>query len=117
MAMKRMFSSIDTYIYTMLAAFGGRLMLLAQEVRLGNQKAIRLAVITVELPIALGMGMIGAGVSSFFGLGEAESYAVVAAMSYLGPQGLEEIVREIFNRYPIRKRRSGKNDSGQGGDE
>ncbi len=51
-----------------------------------------------ELPIAVCMGYIGAGVAEIMGLSGSPQLAVVAAASYLGPDGVEAIVTRILDR-------------------
>jgi hypothetical protein len=47
-----------------------------------------------ELPIAVGMGWIGAGIAEFFNLQGFTAYAVMISAGYIGPR----MVDEVFDR-------------------
>jgi len=81
----------------LIAAFVGRAMYHAQEVKAGRRKPLAW-VLLWEIPTILGMGFIGEGIASYAGLGPQATIAVVAIASYYGPAGTQAIVERVFFR-------------------
>lgn len=80
---------------TLFGAFTGRLMWHAGEVRQGKRRFFGREILW-EVPVAIGMAMIGEGVSSYFNLGQPMSTGVVAVLAYLGPRGAETLLVNWF---------------------
>lgn len=82
-------------VTTLAAAVVGRLMFHSAEVRAKRRKFVGPELIW-ELPVAIGMAVIGEAVSGYFGLSAPVSTGVVAALAYLGPRGAEVTMMRIF---------------------
>lgn len=54
-----------------------------------------------ELPLALGMGWIGLGVSEYLGLATNATYAMTISVSYTGPRLLDLLLLHIARRNRI----------------
>ena len=83
------------------AAWGvaGRLMWVAQEVKAGKRKLISWTLLLWELPIAICMSRVGAGVADYMNWGDAKRDAVVVVVAYLGPRIIEqtwEVVKGVL---------------------
>lgn len=71
---------------TLIAAFTGRAMYHAGEVR-AKRRPIWSRDLIWELPTAIGMALIGNAVSEYMGLSDEVGVGVIAVLSYLGPRG------------------------------
>jgi hypothetical protein len=91
-ALQSMFGGATT---TIIGATIGRLMWHTSEVKRKNRRFISLDLIW-ELPVAFGMGIFGEGASSYFDLDQTSSLAVIAALAYLGPRGIEVMLCRWF---------------------
>ncbi|MBD9372126.1 phage holin family protein [Rhizobium sp. ARZ01] len=80
---------------TLIGAFIGRIMWHAQEVKKARRKFLGRELIW-ELPIAVGMALIGEGLASWFQFGQPVSTGLVAALAYLGPRGAEVLFMKWF---------------------
>ncbi len=69
-----------------LSAMTGRLMWHAGEVRAKRRPILSLTLIW-ELPMAVGMALIGEGLGAYLGLGREVTVGLIAVLSYLGPRG------------------------------
>ena len=68
----------------------GRLIALASSARRPNGWAL-----LWEIPLAIGMGVVGKGVADGMGLEGFKHYAVVIAVSYAGPRYLDLVLSRI----------------------
>jgi hypothetical protein len=84
-------------VTTIIGAFAGRLMWHSGEVKLGKRNFIGKELLW-EIPVAVGMAIIGEAVSSYFGLEQPVSTGVVAVLAYLGPRGAEATFEAWISR-------------------
>ncbi|WP_444452579.1 phage holin family protein [Rhodobacter capsulatus] len=82
-------------ITTLAAALAGRLMWHSTEVRARRRRFFGRELLW-ELPVAIGMAIIGEAVAAYFGLSRTVTTGVIASLSYLGPRGAEALLRQIF---------------------
>lgn len=80
---------------TLIGAFIGRIMWHAQEVKKARRKFLGRELIW-ELPIAVGMALIGEGLASWMQFGQPVSTGLIAALAYLGPRGAEVLFMKWF---------------------
>ena len=90
------------------AAWGiaGRLMWVAQEVKAGKRKLISWTLFLWELPIAVCMGRVGAGIADYMSWGDAKRDGLIIVVAYLGPRIIEqswEIVKGVLPGYFSKK--------------
>lgn len=78
---------------TLAGAFIGRAMWHSGEVKAKRRRLLGWELLW-EIPIAIGMAIIGEGLGSWLGLGPPASTAVVAVLSYLGPRGAEALLEK-----------------------
>ena len=78
-------------ITTLIGAFTGRLMWHSGEVKLGRRKFFGKELLW-EVPIAIGMALIGDAAARYIGLGQPVSTGFVATLAYLGPRGAEALI-------------------------
>lgn len=83
----------------LLAAAIGRLMWHSGEVRQGRRKFIGPELFW-ELPVAVGMAIIGEGLSGYLDLGPPMSTGIIAALAYLGPRGAEVLIAKLLKARP-----------------
>lgn len=76
---------------TLFGAFVGRAMWHSNEVRAKRRKFLGREIIW-EVPIVLGMWMIGLGLGDYWQLSPAGTAAVCSVLSYLGPRGAEAAI-------------------------
>jgi hypothetical protein len=82
---------------TLIGAFTGRLMWHSGEVKLGNRKFFGKELLW-EIPVAIGMAIIGEAIASYWGLGQPVRTGLVATLAYLGPRGAEALLTAWFCR-------------------
>lgn len=82
---------------TLLGAFAGRLMFHATEVKRGKRRFFGRELVW-ELPIAIGMAIIGEGAAAYFDLPPTVSTGLIAALAYLGPRGVEVLLINWIGR-------------------
>ena len=82
-------------VTTLFAALEGRLMNHSGEVRLGRRRFLGRELVW-ELPVAVGMAIVGEAAAAWLGLSAPVSTGVIAAMAYLGPRGAEVVVEKIL---------------------
>ena len=70
----------------LFAAAIGRVMYVAGEVRARRRPLLSLDLLW-ELPLVVGMGLIGDGLSGYLALSDRPAAALIATLSYLGPRG------------------------------
>lgn len=83
-------------VTTLFGALTGRLMWHAGEVRQGKRKFFGKEIVW-EIPVAVGMAMVGEAVASYFGFGQPVSTGIVAVLAYLGPRGAEAFLLNWFS--------------------
>lgn len=76
------------YGVAIVGAVSGRVMWHVSEVRKGQRPFFGWDLL-LDLPIVFGMGVVGMGVGEYFTLGPTATAAVICALSYLGPRGIE----------------------------
>ena len=74
-----------------LSAFVGRLMWHSGEVKLGNRRFFGKELLW-EIPVAVGMALIGDAAANYIGLTQPVSTVFVATLAYLGPRGAESLL-------------------------
>jgi hypothetical protein len=77
-------------LVTFVASLFGRLMFHARAAQRGTRRfwSWHLA---WELPVAVGMGMIGDGLATWLALADGTRIGFVAAVAYLGPHAIDEL--------------------------
>ena len=80
---------------TLFGAFIGRAMWHVSEARKAKRKFFGTELLW-ELPIAVGMALIGEGLASWLQLGQPVSTGMIAALAYLGPRGAEVLFIKWF---------------------
>ena len=78
-------------ITTLIGAFTGRLMWHSGEVKLGNRRFFGKELLW-EIPVAVGMALIGDAAANYTGLTQPVSTGFVATLAYLGPRGAESLL-------------------------
>lgn len=78
-------------ITTLIGALVGRLMWHSGEVKLGKRKFFGRELLW-EIPVAVGMAMIGDAAATYIGLTQPVSTGFVATLAYLGPRGAEALL-------------------------
>jgi len=68
----------------------GRLMFHARQVQQGRRRLFSKSLL-LELPIALGMGMVGAGIADWLGFTGQVRDAVLVSAGFIGPRAIEQI--------------------------
>lgn len=83
---------------TVGAAWLGRLAWHTQLVRLGQRRFWSLELLW-ELVLATALGFVADGIADYFEVHGKASTALVIAVSYLGPRGVEQILAKLAARY------------------
>lgn len=83
------------------AAVVGRLMWHASEARARRRPLLSLALIW-ELPLAVGMALIGDGLGAYLDLSRDVTVGLIALLSYLGPRGAGAILERWISGRPPR---------------
>ena len=78
-------------VTTLIGAFTGRLMWHSGEVKLGNRRFFGKELLW-EIPVAVGMALIGEAAAQYIGLIQPVSTGFVATLAYLGPRGAEALL-------------------------
>ncbi|BDW86431.1 phage holin family protein [Roseicyclus marinus] len=78
-------------VTTLIGAFTGRLMYHSGEVKLGRRRFFGKELLW-EIPVAVGMALIGDAAASYMGLTQPVSTGFVATLAYLGPRGAEAVL-------------------------
>ena len=78
-------------VTTLIGAFTGRLMYHSGEVKLGKRRFFGKELLW-EIPVAIGMAIIGEAIASHFDLGQPVRTGLVAMLAYLGPRGAEALM-------------------------
>ena len=78
-------------VTTLIGAFTGRLMYHSGEVKLGKRRFFGKELLW-EIPVAIGMAIIGEGIARYMELGQPVSTGLVAMLAYLGPRGAEALL-------------------------
>ena len=84
-------------VTTLIGAFTGRLMYHSGEVKLGRRRFFGKELLW-EIPVAIGMAIIGEAVASYLALGQPVSTGLVATLAYLGPRGAEAVMTALLCR-------------------
>jgi len=80
---------------TLAVALAGRLMWHSAEVRSGRRPFFGRE-LWWEIPIAVGMAIIGEGVGAWLALDRVTTNGVIAALAYLGPRGAEALLDRLI---------------------
>jgi len=83
---------------TLIAAFVGRAMFHAGEVRAKRRRIFSFDLVW-EVPLAIGMALIGDALGDYMDLENTVRVGLIAVLSYLGPRG----AAAIFERWVARK--------------
>lgn len=78
-------------ITTLIGAFTGRLMYHSGEVKLGKRRFFGKELLW-EIPVAVGMALIGDAAANYMALTQPVSTGFVATLAYLGPRGAEAVL-------------------------
>ena len=73
----------------------GRLMFHARQVQQGRRRLFSKSLM-LELPIALGMGMVGAGVAEWWGFQGQVRDAVLVSAGFVGPRAIEQLIERLL---------------------
>lgn len=73
----------------------GRLMFHARQVQQGRRRLFSKSLL-LELPIALGMGMVGAGIAEWWGFHGQVRDAVLVSAGFVGPRAIEQVLERLF---------------------
>ncbi len=73
----------------------GRLMFHARQVQQGRRRLLSKSLM-LELPIALGMGMVGVGVAECWGFTGQVRDAVLVSAGFVGPRAIEQTIARLF---------------------
>jgi hypothetical protein len=84
-------------ITTLIGAFTGRLMYHSGEVKLGKRRFFGKELLW-EIPVAVGMALIGDAAAAYIGLTQPVSTGFVATLAYLGPRGAETLLAAWLSR-------------------
>ncbi|ULB10745.1 phage holin family protein [Cereibacter azotoformans] len=82
-------------VATLIAAFVGRLMYHTSEVRAHRRPFFGWELLW-EIPVAVGMAVIGEALSRYLGLDSPVSTGLVATLAYLGPRGAEALIERLI---------------------
>lgn len=82
----------------------GRLMFHARQVQQGRRRLFSKSLL-LELPIALGMGMVGAGVAECWGVTGQVRDAVLVSAGFVGPRAIEQLLERGLK---LMERKAGK---------
>ncbi|TRL35477.1 phage holin family protein [Rhizobium straminoryzae] len=82
---------------TVVGALLGRAMWHVQQARKGLRRFFGPEII-YELPIAIGMAMIGEGLAAWLNLQQPTSTGLIAMLAYLGPRGAEIMLLRWFGK-------------------
>lgn len=82
---------------TMIGALLGRAMWHGNEARKGRRRFFGPELIW-ELPIAVGMALIGEGAAAWLNINQPASTGLIAALAYLGPRGAEVLFLKWFGK-------------------
>lgn len=82
---------------TLAAALTGRAMYHAGEVRARHRPILSWDLLW-ELPLAIGMALIGEGLGEYLGLSSVVQTAGIAALAYLGPRGAGALIEKYLTR-------------------
>jgi len=93
-ALQNIFGGAATAI---IGAMMGRLMWHTSEVKKQNRKFFGKELLW-ELPVAFGMGVFGEGAADYFQLSDTAGVALIVALAYLGPRGIEVALSKWFSR-------------------
>lgn len=93
-AMQKLLGGAGT---ALVAAATGRLMWHAAEVRSRRRPAFGLFMVW-EIPMAIGMAVIGDGAGEYLNLTNSQTVALIALLSYLGPRGICAVLERWANR-------------------
>ena len=80
---------------TIIGAMMGRLMWHTSEVKKQNRRFFGKELLW-ELPVAFGMGVFGEGAADYFQLSDTAGVALIVALAYLGPRGIEVLFTRWF---------------------
>lgn len=83
---------------TIVGATVGRLMWHSSEARKGHRKFLGKELVW-ELPFAFGMGLIGEGIASYFGLPPPIATGLIVGLGFMGPRGCVS----LFERWAIKR--------------
>lgn len=82
-------------VTTLFGAVMGRFLYHANEVKAARRKLFGKEVLW-ELPVAVGMALIGESLAAWLGIDENVRVGLIAALAYLGPRGAEVAIRRYF---------------------
>lgn len=89
--------SIGGAATALMAAFAGRAMFHAGEVR-ARRRPVMSPDLFWEVPLAVGMALIGDSLGSYLGLTREVSVGLIAVLSYLGPRGAGAALEKWVSR-------------------
>ena len=84
-------------VTTLIGAVTGRLMWHSGEVKLGRRRFFGKELLW-EIPVAVGMALIGEAAARYIGLAQPVSTGFVATLAYLGPRGAETLLSAWLGR-------------------
>ena len=84
-------------VTTLIGAVTGRLMWHSGEVKLGRRSFFGKELLW-EIPVAVGMALMGEAAARYIGLAQPVSTGFVATLAYLGPRGAETLLSAWLGR-------------------
>ena len=93
-ALESAWGMISGFIFTALLA---RLLWHVRQVKMRQRKLFSVDILW-EIPVAILAIIFGAGIADYFGIDGMAAQAIVGAMAWLGPRGVEDIVCRIIER-------------------
>ena len=73
----------------------GRLLFHARQVQQGRRRLFSKSLL-LELPIALGMGMVGAGIAEWWGFQGQVRDAILVSAGFVGPRAIEQTIERML---------------------
>jgi hypothetical protein len=83
--------AVDGLLTAIVWGVAGRLMWVAQEVKAGRRRILSVPLLLWELPVAVAMSQVGAGVAEYLSLSGSVRDGVIVVVAYIGPRMIEHI--------------------------
>lgn len=83
-----------------VAALLGRIVWHGSEVSKGRRRFFGVELLW-DIPLVVWLALIGEGLSSYLQLGQPTSAGLIGVLAYLGPRGVEAMVRKWFDRHNL----------------
>lgn len=87
------------HLWWLFAAAVGRMMFHSREVQAGRRRFWGRELL-IELPIAIGMGLVGHSLCAWLALPGAVSAGLISAIGYLGPRAIDTLFERAAAAFP-----------------